>query len=62
MLNMNEVKEWSEEQLKTKVAELRKTLFEVRVAGTTSGIEKPHRIKFMKRDIAKCLTALNARK
>ena len=61
MLNYNEIKDWENKAIDAKVGELRRELFEMRMQKSTSGTEKPHRFKELKKDIAKLLTAKNSR-
>lgn len=49
-------------ELEEKVRELRKTLFNMRSEAASGRIEKPHRFKMMKRDIARCLTFIKGDK
>ena len=62
MLKMEEIKSWENKVVLSKISELRKELFAFRMQKTTSGIEKPHRIREAKKDIARLLTALNQAK
>ncbi len=39
-----------------KLEEIRASLFDSRIQKTTSGIEKPHLVKGMKKDVARLLT------
>lgn len=50
------------EELKDKEIELRKELYELRVQVLAGRIEKPHRIKQIKRDIARLKTVLKEKK
>lgn len=61
MLKMSEIKDLDKKSLMTKVSELRRELFELGFNKTTSGLEKPHRLKELKKDIARLLTAYNAK-
>lgn len=61
MLKMNEVNGLDAKVLDQKVVECRKELTAIKVQKVTSGVEKPHRIKVLKRDIARLLTAKNAK-
>lgn len=61
MLKMNEIAGWENSAIDKKVEELKVELFNIRMQKTTSGIEKPHVIKQIKKDIARLLTAKNAK-
>jgi len=52
-----DVKALDEKQLDSKVSELRRELFELRMQKSTAGVEKPHRFREIKKDIARLLTA-----
>ena len=58
---MEDVKKLDVKMIDAKVGELRKELFEMRMQKASAGIEKPHRKKEIKRDIARLLTAKNAK-
>ena len=59
MLKMSEITNWDRQLIESKVSELRGDLFNYRMQKSTSGIEKPHRIREAKRDIARLLTVLS---
>ena len=61
MLKYTDVKEMDEKTLKAKIAEKRKEIFGFRMQKHTSGLEKSHELKNAKKDVAKLLTALNAK-
>jgi len=61
MLKMSEIKEWDKGQVEAKIADLRTQLFTQRMQKTVSGVEKPHQLRDMKKDIARLLTALNSK-
>ncbi len=61
MLKMSEIKDWEANVLDKKVQELKVELFNINMQKTTSGIEKPHRIKEIKKDIARLLTVKSAK-
>lgn len=61
MLKMNEVKDLDAKVLDQKVVECRKELRAIKLQKVTSGIEKPHRIKVLKKNVARLLTAKNAK-
>ncbi|OFZ26068.1 MAG: 50S ribosomal protein L29 [Bdellovibrionales bacterium RIFOXYB1_FULL_37_110] len=59
MLKMNEIINWDEKALIGKIESLKNEVFTIRMQKVTSGIEKPHKIKENKRDIARLYTILN---
>lgn len=59
VLKYSDVKGLDAAAVNAKVAEARKQLFDIKIQKTTSGIEKPHEIKIIKKNIAKLLTAKN---
>jgi large subunit ribosomal protein L29 len=52
-----DIKSLDEKQIDAKVTELRRELFELRMQKSTSGSEKPHKFRELKKDIARLLTA-----
>ncbi len=58
MLKVAELRDLSRQELKEKLEDLKKSLFQMRTQGATGRIEKPGRIKQMRRDIARFLTVL----
>jgi len=61
MLKTSEISKLSEKDLKAKVATLKSELFNSKFNKFTTGTEKPHVVKQVKKDIARLLTALNAK-
>ncbi|MEE8317714.1 MAG: 50S ribosomal protein L29, partial [Candidatus Omnitrophota bacterium] len=53
MLKVAELRDLSRQELKEKLEDLKKSLFQMRTQGATGRIEKPGRIKQMRRDIAR---------
>jgi len=62
MLNASELRNLSRQELKDKVLELKKTLYELRSQASIGRVEKPSRFKEIRRDIARVLTILNEKK
>lgn len=60
-LEFKEISGWSNKEIDVKIAELEKFLFNSRMQKVTSGIEKPHQLKIAKKNVAKLLTAKNAK-
>ncbi len=57
-MKMSEVKELSEVELEAKGRDLRVELFNLRIQKTTAQLEKPHRVKQLRRDVARMETRL----
>ncbi|MDP6035207.1 MAG: 50S ribosomal protein L29 [Verrucomicrobiota bacterium] len=57
-MKMSEVKELSEVELEAKGRDLRVELFNLRIQKTTAQLEKPHRVKQIRRDVARMETRL----
>ena len=57
-MKLSEVKELSEVELETKGRDLRVELFNLRIQKTTAQLEKPHRVKQLRRDVARMETRL----
>lgn len=62
VIKFDDVKGLDAAAIDSKVAELRKEIFQLKMEKATSGIEKPHGLKVLKKNIAKLLTAKNAKK
>lgn len=58
-LNLQEVREWDRNILLKKIDELRVSSFKLKMSAVSGEIKMPHRIKKLKRDIAKLLTIKN---
>ena len=56
MLKVSEIREWDVKSIDAKLADVRKELFNLRIQKGTSGVEKPHLFKTLKKDIARLLT------
>ena len=56
-LKYSEIKDWDEKALKAKLQEMHQSLFENRMQKGTSGVQKPHVLKVLKKNIARLLTA-----
>lgn len=59
MLNMKEISKLDGKAIEAKVSELRRELFDLRLQRSTTSVEKPHKLKEIRRDIARLLTAKN---
>lgn len=61
MLKMSEINKLDSAAINTKVSELRKEIFELKLQKNTTNLEKPHALKNLKKDIARLLTVLNSK-
>ena len=59
---MSEIKEMPPVELLAKGRELRKELFHLNLQKSIGTMEKPHRIRQLRKDIARVETALNAKR
>lgn len=62
MLKTSEISKLSAKELTEKVATLKAELFTNKFTKFTTGSEKPHVVKKLKKDIARLLTVKNAKK
>jgi len=62
MLKTSEISKLSDKELSEKVATLKAELFSKKFNKFTTGNEKPHLVKELKKDIARLLTVKNANK
>lgn len=58
-LKMSDVRGLPAPDVRQRVEQLRQEIHAIRVKGNQGTVEQPHRIRLMKREIARCLTALN---
>ena len=61
-MKVSEIREMDGKTIESKVAELRKQYFDLKMQKKTTGIEKPHMLKDIKSSIARCLTVLGEKK
>lgn len=57
VLKYEDIKDWDAATIDAKVSELRKNLFSLNMKKTTVGLDTPHVLKVMKKNIARLLTA-----
>ena len=57
-LKPQDLRNMTKEELDTKVESLREALFRLNYEAKTGRVEKPHRMKELRRDIARCNTIL----
>jgi len=62
MLKQSDIKGMDDKAIQAKVMELRGQLFTLRMQMVTVGLEKPHRVKVAKKNVARLETELNSRK
>ena len=62
MVKSSEISKLSVKEITEKVATLKTELFNSKFKKFTTGTEKPHTVKALKKDIARLLTTLNAKK
>lgn len=62
MLETSEISKLSAKQINEKVIALKSELFNNRFTKFTTGSDKPHAVKGLKKDIARLLTVKNAKK
>lgn len=61
ILEMSEINGWDAKAIDMKVVEIRRSLFSMRMQGAVASVEKPHLIKIGNKNIARLLTAKNAK-
>ena len=60
-MKINELRELSDEELKTKIAEYKEELFNLRFSKATGTLDKPHRINELRKAVARIKTILRER-
>lgn len=60
-MKVNEIKELSNEELNTKIAEAKAELFNLRFQQATGNLEKPSRISELRKQVARMKTILRER-
>ena len=61
-MKASEIRNMSNEEILKKIEELENELFDLRMQKATAALEKPHRIRAAKKDIARMKTILTERK
>lgn len=61
MMNASEVRKLNDEQLNSKLGELKKDLFNLRFQHAINQLDNPHKIVETKRDIARVKTVIRER-
>jgi ribosomal protein L29 len=62
MLKTSDISQLSLKEIQSKVVSAKAELFNLKFSKFTTGNEKPHLVKSLKKDIARLLTVLNAKK
>ena len=60
-MKMVDIRKLTTEDLNKKLEENKKELFNLKLAGATGSLEKPHRIKELRHDVAKIKTVIRER-
>ena len=61
MYKYSEINKLDTATIKSKVAQLKKELFELNLQKNTTNVEKTHLLRGKRRDVARLLTAINAK-
>lgn len=61
MLNISEINKLDVKAIDTKISEIRRELFEIRLQKATTNVEKSHQLKVLKKDIARLLTVKSSK-
>ncbi len=60
-MKVSEIRKLSDKQIEEKVRETKKELLNLRVKNATGSLEKPSKLKELKKDVARMLTVLKER-
>lgn len=61
-MKTSEIRKMTTEEINKNIAELKAELWNLRFSSATGSLDKPHKIKQMRHDIARLKTVLNERK
>lgn len=61
-MKTSEIRKMTTEEINKKIIETKEELWNLRFSGATGQLEKPHRIKELRHDVARMKTILNERK
>ena len=61
-MKINELRKLSTEELTKKVAEAKRELLDLRLKNATGALDKPSKIKELRKDVARMNTIINERK
>ncbi|MEI8346533.1 MAG: 50S ribosomal protein L29 [Pseudomonadota bacterium] len=62
MLEMKEITTWDEKNIANKIKALKKDFFNLRMQLNVSGLDKPHQMRDLRRDVARLQTVQTLRK
>ena len=60
-MKMNDIRKLTTEELNKKLEEIKKELFNLKFSSATGNLEKPHRIKELRHEVAKIKTVIRER-
>ena len=58
-MKTSEIGKMNKEEINSKIVELKKELFDLRMKQATGNLDKPHRINALRKDVARLKTVLN---
>ncbi len=58
MIKANELRNMTADEIRRKIEELKKSLYNLRTEAKAGRIEKPHKIKEIRKDVARCETVI----
>lgn len=61
-MKISEIRNLSNEEIENKVKETKKELLNLRIKNATGALEKPSKLKELRKDVARMLTVLKERK
>ncbi len=61
-MKTSEIRKMSTEDINKKITETKTVLWNLRFSNATGSLEKPHRVKELRHDVARMKTVLNERK
>lgn len=61
-MKVSEIRKLDSKEIETKVKDSKKELLNLRIKNATGSLEKPSKIKELKKDVARMLTVLKERK
>ncbi len=60
-MKISEIRKLKDDELKTKIVENKKELLDLRIKNATGSLDKPSKIRELKKDVARMLTVLKER-
>lgn len=60
-MQATEIRELNDQELRDRIAELREERFRLRLRAATQPLEQPHRLRDLRKDIARMMTVLTER-